>query len=87
MTDDRAAIETTAETIEQLRIITNALEVSLTEPMTKNWIEFCKALIERSRSIMEELERVVVEQQEHIRKLELFVAGHPQRWREEKNDK
>jgi hypothetical protein len=54
MTDDLSAIQTTDETMEHLRIITNALEVSLTEPMSKNWVEFCEALIERSRWILEE---------------------------------
>lgn len=54
MSNDLSAIETTAEAMEHLRIITNALEVSLTEPMSKNWVEFCEALIERSRWILEE---------------------------------
>ena len=53
MSNDLSAIETAAETAEHLRIITNALEVSLTEPMSKNWVEFCEALIERSRWILE----------------------------------
>jgi len=40
--------------VKQLQLVTDALEASLTEPMSKNWVEFCEALIEHSRSILEE---------------------------------
>ena len=44
----------TDDLVKQLQLVTDALAVSLTEPMSKNWVEFCKALIERSRQILEE---------------------------------
>jgi len=44
----------TDDLVKQLQLVTDALAASLTEPMSKNWVEFCEALIEHSRSILEE---------------------------------
>ena len=44
--------------LKQLQLVTDALEVTLKEPMSEpwseNWIEFCNALIEHSRAMMGE---------------------------------
>jgi len=34
----------------KLRLITNTLEATLRDPLTDEWLEFCKAVIEHSRS-------------------------------------
>tara|TARA_R110000823_G_scaffold271715_1_gene391109 strand:+ start:269 stop:424 length:156 start_codon:yes stop_codon:yes gene_type:complete len=49
----------TDDLVKQLQLVTDALEVTLKEPISepwsKNWIEFCNALIEHSRAIMGEV--------------------------------
>lgn len=38
----------------QLSLINNSLEVTLTEEITKNWVEFCEALIAETREVLGE---------------------------------
>ena len=54
--DDYAISDQAANRIEwlerQLSLVNNSLEVTITEEITKNWTEFCEALIAETRELL-----------------------------------
>ena len=53
--DERTEAADRIEELEkQLSLINNSLEVTITEEITKNWVEFCEALVAETREILGE---------------------------------